>query len=262
LLLPAESTGLSPGASPSKLILKNVTVRYDTLDALHEVSTTLLLNERTVIIGSVGSGKSTLLEVIIGELPISGGTIEVEFSDDSRGPLWRRDVYTALRTTIAYSPQQPFLSNALMRDNINLSGSASLEDVQLATSMAQLTEDIALLPRGLAEEVGESGINLSGGQKQRVSLGRAFISKRSIFVFDDPLSAVDTGTEERLVEAIMPGASGLILVSHRLSVLTRCDRVIVLESGRIVEDGKPSILAADPNSYVSRFLEALDHHER
>jgi ABC-type multidrug transport system fused ATPase/permease subunit len=261
-LLPAESTGLSPGASPSKLILKNVTVRYNTLDALHEVSTTLLLNERTAVIGSVGSGKSTLLEVIIGELPISEGTIEVEFSDGSRGPLWRRDVYTALRTTIAYSPQQPFLSNALMRDNIDLSGSASLEDVHLATSMAQLNEDIALLPRGLAEEVGESGINLSGGQKQRVSLGRAFLSKRSIFVFDDPLSAVDAGTEACLMEAIIPGASALILVSHRLSVLTRCDRVIVLESGRIVEDGKPSILAADPNSHVSRFLEALDHHER
>lgn len=260
-ILPAEDKKVSPGVSPIKLILNDVTVRYGSNDALHHVSVTLLLNERTAIIGSVGSGKSTLLEVLIGELPVSTGHIEVEFSDGSRGPLWRRDVYTALRSAIAYSPQQPFLSNAPMRDNIDLSGTASREEVEMAVYLAQLEDDIALLPHGLAEEVGESGINLSGGQKQRVSLGRAFMSTRSIFVCDDPLSAVDTSTEEQLLQTILPHTSGLIMVSHRLSVLTRCDRVIVLQSGQIVEDGNPAVLAATPNSHVSRFLEALEHHE-
>jgi ATP-binding cassette subfamily B protein len=261
-LVASPECSISPGVSPTKLVLHDVTLRYGTDEAISKVSVSLPLNERIGIIGSVGSGKTTLLEVMLGELPFSSGSIDVEFSDGSCGPLWRHDVYTALRSAVAYAPQQPFLSNASMRDNVDLSGVAASEDLQMATLLAQLNDDIALLPRGLTEEVGESGINLSGGQKQRVSLSRAFISKRSIFVIDDLLSAVDTRTEEKLLDAIIPQATGLLMVSHRLSVLQRCDRVIVLESGTIVEDGTPELLAADPSSHVSRFLKALEEHER
>jgi ABC-type multidrug transport system fused ATPase/permease subunit len=209
----------------------------------------------------VGSGKTTLLEVLVGERPLSSGTIEIEWSDGSRTSLWREDAYAKFRAGIAYSPQQPFLSNNSMRANIDLSGTRSLEDVQLAVMAAQLTDDLKLLPRGLQEEVGESGINLSGGQKQRVSLARAFLSNRPLLILDDPLSAVDSRTERLLMEQILERSQGLILVSHRLAELERCDRVVVLEGGNVVEQGAPADLAEDLHSNFRRFLKAVEEHE-
>lgn len=260
-IVPASSTAsIAAGACPTKIILRGATVSFGATSAVDGVSTAFSLSQRTAIVGAVGSGKSTLLEALIGELPLSGGIIEVEFSDGSCVPLWSSDAYARLRSLIAYSPQQPFLSNSLMRDNIDLSGEASFEDIQAAIALAQLGPDVALLPRGLEEEVGESGINLSGGQKQRVSLARAFISLRPILVLDDPLSSVDSDTERKLMGAILSRAQGLILVSHRLAELERCDRVLVLDAGRVVEDGDPKALAQQPASHFRRFLDALEEH--
>lgn len=251
---------IATGAQPTKLILRGATVSFGTSIAVNPITLSLSLHERTAIVGGVASGKTTLVEALVGELPLTSGSIDVEFDDGSRAPLWRRDAYERLRALVAYSPQQPFLSNSLMRNNIDLSGHASFEDVQAAVSMAQLSQDIALLPRGLNEEVGESGINLSGGQKQRVSLARAFLSKRPILVLDDPLSAVDSATERTLMDSILGCSQGLILVSHRLAELERCDRVIVLDGGRVIEDGAPKSLAQQQTSHFRRFLDALEEH--
>jgi ABC-type multidrug transport system fused ATPase/permease subunit len=260
LILPAESQRIARNATPKRIIFSHVGVRYGSHEVLKDVHLEISFDQRTAIIGTVGCGKSTLLEVLIGELPFASGAVEVEFSDGSRGALWREDVYTDFRSAIAYSPQQPFLSNTSMRDNIDLSGEASFEDVQQAVVSSQLREDIALFTRGLAEEVGESGINLSGGQKQRVSLARAFMSRRSVWVLDDPLSGVDTHTERLLMDAITQHVEGLILVTHRVSAIERCQRVIVLEAGTVVEDGDPTTLASDPSSHVYRFLQAVEEH--
>jgi ABC-type bacteriocin/lantibiotic exporter with double-glycine peptidase domain len=241
-------------------MLQDVRLRFGPHEVLRGITTSLELSQRTAIIGSVGGGKSTLLELLLGEVPLTSGSIEVQFDDGSCGPLWRRDVYTVFRSSVAYAPQQPFLSNTSMRDNIDLSGQAQSEDLETAVSLAQLNDDIALFKRGLLEEIGESGINLSGGQKQRVSLARAFISKRPIWVLDDPLSAVDSVTEQRLTQAICAHSRGLILVSHRVSVLESCDRVLVLEDGRVIEDGDPEVLSHDPSSHVYRFLQAVTIH--
>lgn len=251
---------VAPTAKPVRLILRDVTLSFGAHEVLRGISTTLDLSQRTVIIGSVGSGKSTLLELLLGEIPLSCGSVEVEFDDGSCGPLWRRDIYTVFRSAVAYSPQQPFLSNASMSDNIDLSGQAVPEDLESAASLAQLNDDIALFKRGLLEEVGESGINLSGGQRQRVSLARAFISKRPLWVLDDPLSAVDSVTEQRLMQAICAHAHGVILVSHRVSLLESCDRVLVMQDGRFIEDGDPRVLSHDPSSHVHRFLQAVTIH--
>ncbi len=247
---------------PVAIALRGVTVRFGELAALDCVDLEISLLQRTAIVGSVASGKTTLLEAIVGELPVTEGSIEVQLSGGERLPLWRADVLDRVRQSVAYSPQQPFLSNATMRLNVDLSGSASLEDVQMAVLAAQLNQDLALFPRGLDEEVGESGINLSGGQKQRVSLARAFISKRPVLVLDDPLSAVDSATERALMDEIMSTGKGVVLVSHRLAELERCDRVIVLRDGRIVEDGVPTVLARAIDSEFSRFLLALEEHGR
>jgi ABC-type bacteriocin/lantibiotic exporter with double-glycine peptidase domain len=208
-------------------------------------------------VGSVASGKTTLLDCLIGELPPTKGTVLVEFSNGTKGDLWNPEIYSAYRRNIAYSPQQPFLSNAAMRDNIDLSSNCSLEDLQSAIALSELSEDLVLFRRGLDEEVGESGINLSGGQRQRVSLARAFLSKRSILVLDDPLSAVDPRTEKALMDSILAKSRGVILVSHRLIELERCDRVIVMERGVVVEDGEPKLLAKDEKTHFSAFLRAV-----
>jgi ABC-type multidrug transport system fused ATPase/permease subunit len=221
----------------------------------------LPLNQKIAVVGSVGSGKTTLLEALIGELPLDSGAIAVRFDDGTEVDLWRSDAYRRLRSLIAYSPQQPFLSNATMSSNIDLSSKATSDDVDMAIFAAQLDQDLATFTRGLDEEVGESGINLSGGQKQRVSLARAFISKRPFLVLDDPLSAVDSRTEERLMDQILARGAGVILVSHRLSELERCDRVLVLERGAVVEDGLPRTLALNPRSKFSSFLQATEEHD-
>ena len=257
---PAPVAAVAPGDRPVRLHLVGVELRYGEAVAIRGITTTIDLTTRTAIVGRVGSGKSTLLELLIGERIPTGGSVEVEFASGARGPLWRRDIYEALRCSVAWSPQRPFLSNATMRANIDLSGEASTAAVERAAVRARLGPDIALFPRGYAEEVGETGINLSGGQKQRVSIARALLEERPVLVLDDPLSAVDPTTEVELMEEILASSGGLILVSHRLSELCRCDRVIVLEAGQVVEDGQPVLLGGEPRSRFSAFLRAVEEH--
>ena len=204
----------------------------------------------------MGSGKSVLLDLIIGERAPSRGSVEIRFGSGGKFDLWKEDVYRRFRDSIAYSPQQPFLSNTTLRKNIDLGDDLAAQGVEDATKQAQLDSDVVLFPRGYEEEVGETGINLSGGQKQRVSLARAFASRRPIFVLDDPLSAVDRATEQKLAREIFKSATGLILVSHRLDELEACDRILVLEDGAIVEDGAPRRLMDTPGSAFNRFLQA------
>jgi ABC-type branched-subunit amino acid transport system ATPase component len=247
-------------ATPAAVIVRDLRHDFAGRVALDRISVEFDLTKRTAIVGSVGSGKTTLLEILLGELPASGGELSIKFSDGSFGPLWRSDVYPAFRSHVAYSPQQPFLSNSSMRLNIDLSGASSQQSVAQAIDMAELATDLALFSRGLEEEIGESGINLSGGQRQRVSLARAFISKRPVMFLDDPLSAVDQTTERALITSILNEAKGLLLVSHRLAELERCDRVVVLDSGRIVEDGDPKLLAKDSGSRFSSYLRAVEEY--
>lgn len=258
---PAPQSELITNQIPSKFVLRNVSVSYDSQWALRDLSLEISMTQRTAVVGSVGSGKSTLMEVLVGELPISSGEVAVQFDGYGEVSLWREDAYRRMRSLTAYSPQQPFLSNASMRCNLDLSGMRSPEEVDMAIMSAQLRDDLAIFPRGIEEEVGESGINLSGGQKQRVSLARAFISQRPVLLLDDPLSAVDPRTESLLMNAILERSRGLVLVSHRLAELERCDRVIVLDDGRVVEDGDPKLLALDASSRFSRFLKAVEEHD-
>jgi ABC-type multidrug transport system fused ATPase/permease subunit len=246
---------------PIRVHLRGVTVSYPAGDAICNLSLSVDLTSRFAIVGEVGSGKTTLLELLLGELAPTSGEIEVEFSSGVRAPLWTPEVYSAYRSSIAYAPQEPFLSNATLRENIDLLTTRDIEQVKSAAEQACLTPDIALFTRGLEEEVGETGINLSGGQKQRVSLARAFVSGRPIFFLDDPLSAVDTATERSLFSRFVTGARGFILVSHRIAELAGCDRVIVLQRGEIVEDGAPNNLLARPTSRYREFIEACRQQE-
>jgi len=255
---------LTETSAPIGLSLVNVTVKIGEKTLLHDLSIDIDLRKRTAVVGSVGSGKSLFLELLVGERPANFGVISVIFSHGLtrppiKVPLWSREGYDRYREYIAYAPQSPYLSNNLIRNNIELSSNVSdltLERVRIAAHKAQLTADIASFSRGMNEEIGETGINLSGGQKQRVSLARAFMSQRNIMLLDDPLSAVDRDTEQRLMHYIIQSNAGLVLVSHRLNELKSCDRVLVIEDGKIVEDGTYDELAQHKSSQFSRLLAA------
>lgn len=259
-LVDSNGSAEAPHGVPQRVHFRDVSLELGGRKVLQAVNVCIELHSRTAIVGSVGSGKSLLLELLVGEKAPSSGSIEVEYEGGQRFSLWRRDVYESLRSQIAYTPGQPFLSNALMRLNIDLGGSGEQASIAYAAERAQLVPDIQQLTRGYDEEVGETGINLSGGQRQRVSLARAFFSARPFFVLDDPLSAVDPATEAALMDNLIDSAKGIVMVSHRLQELSRCDRVLVMDGGSFVEDGNPLELASDRRSRFSAFLRAVEEH--
>jgi ABC-type multidrug transport system fused ATPase/permease subunit len=247
--------------TPCEILLDNVTVEFGDEYGVRELTLSLKLTERTAIIGEVASGKTLLLELLTGERVPTSGTIRVRSSHGQEGQLWTRETYNWFRSQIAYAPQHPYLSNATLRDNIDLIGTKTSLEIEKATHVSMLSQDIALFPRGLDEEIGEVGINLSGGQRQRVSIARALLSERSILILDDPLGAVDPDTEGRLAEILLRGQHGVVMTSHRMKELLRCDRVIVLENGTIVEDGIPQHLLSLSTSRFTAFYEATSPQE-
>ena len=182
----------------------------------------------------------------------------MEFDNGDWMDLWHSDVYLRVREAIAYMPQEAYLSNTSLAINVSLDTELEEPDVMRAIQMAELAADISHWRHGLDEEVGEIGVNLSGGQKQRVNLARALYSERDYLVLDDPLSAVDTDTEAVLMANLIQTARGFILVSHRLTELTKTDRLLVLDAGRVIEDGSPTALMADETSQFSRQLRAAN----
>jgi len=241
---------------PIRLHFHNVNVDYEEVRVVDNVSISINLYEKTAIVGEVGSGKSIFGRLLCGETAPSSGLIEVEFSSGIRMPLWVNWVFTATRQYLAYATQEPFLSNSTILRNISLSGDHSDREVEDAVHAAALEWDLNQWPGRLQTEVGETGINLSGGQKQRVSLARAFISKRPFWILDDPLSAVDAVTESQLFEAFLKHAKGFVLITHRLSKIDQCDRVITFSRGTIVEDGSPVTLMSDRSSHLYSLVHA------
>ena len=256
LLTACEQIGVN--AKPSKLHLRNVSFQYEGQDkeVLSDINLDIDLNRYISLIGAVGSGKSTLLKLICAEMKPTGGCIEVEFDDGIRADIWHEDVYEVFRRFIGYMPQEAYLSNTTLAVNVSLDTFHTEDDVMRAIRMAELEADIGHWAAGASEEIGETGVNLSGGQKQRVNLARALYSGRSYLVLDDPLSAVDTDTEANLMRTLLSESSGFMLSSHRLSELKKTDRILVLESGRIIEDGSPTDLINEPTSEFNKQLQA------
>lgn len=262
---------LVPSLSQEELA-EPVRVRFDRVSfeypggrkAIRELSCEIDLSQRLAIIGEIGSGKTTFLKLLCGELPPTSGRIVVEFRQGGAADLWSRGAYESFRRALAYVPQEPFVSSDRISSNITLGAPANERDVCEAAYWAELEADLAALPRGISEEIGESGVNLSGGQRQRLNLARAFFSGRGYLVLDDTLSAVDTRTEVLLMDRLLsPGersgrAGGFALVTHRTGELMRVDRILVLREGQVIEQGTPAELSADPDSQYLRVLRAYE----
>jgi ATP-binding cassette subfamily B multidrug efflux pump len=202
------------------------------------------------IVGPTGAGKSTLLHLLLRHYALSTGTIRW-------GGLAITDYTLAcLRASIAWVPQEAFLFSATIADNIALArATASRDEIERVARMADLHADVQRFPHGYDTLVGERGITLSGGQRQRVAIARALLADAPLLLVDDALSAVDTGTEARILAHLRQARHGrtAIIVSHRLSAVADADRIIVLKGGRVVEAGTHDELLARAGWYAAQW---------
>lgn len=230
----------------SEIRFNHLSFRYkpDLPEVLSDISFTLKHGETLGIIGKTGSGKSTLLQLIVRQLDPSSGDITYNAQKLSNINL------AAYRKQLSIVPQDVFLFSDTIYNNIAFgaleSETVKPEDITAAAKNAHVLHNIEAFPEKFETLLGERGVNLSGGQKQRVSIARALIRKPHILLLDDCLSAVDTETEEIILNNLKAlnreNQTTSVIVSHRISSLRNADYILVLENGRLVEEGKPADL--------------------
>lgn len=235
----------APLGQPAGLLAwEGVDFAYDPDGAplLRDVTLAIQPGEHVAVVGRSGSGKTTLVQLLPRLYDPTRGRVTVGGTDVRR--VRRAD----LRSAVGYVEQQAFLFSATVADNVAFARpDAAREEIEEACRIAGAHEFVAALPDGYDTLVGERGVTLSGGQRQRLALARALLTRPAVLVLDDAVSAVDAGTEARIRAALSAGSSGTTIVSvaQRLSTILSADRIVVLDGGRIVEQGThPELLAA------------------
>ena len=235
-----------------RLELSGVTFRHEGAErpAVEDVSVEVPAGSVLGVVGATGSGKTTLLNLLArlfeaeGEIRLDGVPV--------------RDLSLAtLRRALGYVPQDSFLFSETYRENIGFGADGELSDERVAelTEMARMTDEVARFPGGFDQRIGERGVTLSGGQRQRACIARALARDPCVLILDDALSAVDTETEQELVQNLRRAGSGrtVIIAAHRLSTVRHADRVIVLRRGRVEAQGTHEELLARPGWYAENW---------
>jgi ATP-binding cassette subfamily B protein len=228
------------------------------IKALQNVSFTVHKGETLAILGKTGSGKSTIVSLISRLYDVTEGHIIIDGKEIDKINLFD------LRNSIGMVPQDAFLFSDSVKNNIKFGKeNATDEEVETAAKSAEVHNNIIGFNKKYETILGERGITLSGGQKQRVSIARAIIKKPKILLFDDCLSAVDTETEEAILNNLQEICKDktTIIVSHRVSSAKNADKIIILDEGRIIEQGSHNQLINQAGYYAALYLKQLSEKE-
>ncbi len=267
---------IAQGVGPIAVALRGVTFRYPgaARPIFSDVSLDIPAGSFVAVTGPVGAGKSALARALLGLYPLSAGQVQLDGCPLGSLPPAKR------AARIGYLPQEPFLFSGAVRENILLTEPDSGADVarehivDQAVALAALADDVRTFPADLETEIGELGMRVSGGQRQRIALARAIAAAApaapGLLVLDDPFSAVDVDTEAQIIAALR-GAFGptapperratIVLCSHRLAAFPQADQVVVLEGGRIVEQGTHAALM-EASSLYARIYRAQQRFEQ
>lgn len=243
----------TPDAKP--LVVSHGAVRFEQVSfgydnqrtVLEGVDLKLAPGTRVAVVGPSGAGKSTLARLLFRFYDVSGGRILIDDQDISQVTQY------SLRQAIGVVPQDTVLFNASIRDNIAYGRpSASDEEIDRAIRLAHLSSFIGRLPEGDQTVVGERGLKVSGGEKQRIAIARVILKNAPIVVFDEATSSLDSSSEQAIVTALRELSQGhtTLVIAHRLSTVTDADQIVVLDHGRIVEQGTHQSLLAKQGEYA------------
>ena len=231
-----------------KIEFEDVSFAYaDKKPVLSHVSFTAMPGETVALVGATGAGKTTVTKLIQRFYDATSGRVKIDDEDV------RAYTLKSLRENIAPVLQDTFLFTGTVAENIAYAKpTASMDEIVAAATKAQIHDDIMAMPEGYQTTVGERGMKLSGGQKQRIQIARAILREAPVIILDEATASVDTGTERHIQKALeeLGGSHTVIVIAHRLSTVAKADKILVVEGGRIVEEGTHSELTERGGIYA------------
>lgn len=249
-----EDKKMSPESLEGTITFNNVDFRYGTRElVLKDINMEIPKGQRIALVGESGSGKTSLVKLLLNLYPIENG--EILINDNNI-----RDInINVLREQIAYVPQNTFLFSGTIEENLRFGNNATMDEIVAASKLTKAHEFINELPVRYKTKLEENGANLSGGQRQRLAITRAFLKNPDIMILDEATSNLDSITEKAIEKTINQLNSNVttIIIAHRLSTIKKCDKIYVLDKGKIIESGSHRELMNEKGKYYNMWKEQL-----